>query len=46
MIVDDHMEDETSSFEEKLPGSDLARQQPQVQCQLQHQQEGVSSRGA
>ena len=37
MIVDDRMQGEKSSFEEKLPVNDLARQQPQVPSQLQHQ---------
>lgn len=36
MIVDDRMEGEKSSFEEKLPVRDLARQQPQVLSLLQH----------
>lgn len=35
--MDDRTEGETSSFEEKLPANDLARQRPQVLCLLRHQ---------
>ena len=46
MIVDDRMEDETSSFEGNLPVSDLARQQPQVLYLFQHQREEGFFHGA
>lgn len=46
MIVDDCMEVETLSCEEKLPVSGLAMQQPQVLCLLQHQWVEGSFHGA
>ncbi len=46
MIVNDRVGGETSSFEEKLSVSDLARQQPSVLCPFQHQRGEVFFHGA